>query len=239
MKMTSSINHDCSQAAENDELSKSAVLLEVLDEKMDKVRKYKILNKLAKKGQTVLVGSSLMEFFPINELQQMLEQKYCIYNRGIAGYVTAELLESVDTCIFELQPSKIFINIGTNDISLPNYELERLLANYDEILTKIAERLPVCQVYVMAYYPVNAKAEFPFVPRASMEEIFQKRTNGAIQEANRAIEQLAVKHGYTFIDVNEGLMNAEGDLKPEYSNDGIHMFANGYAVILNNLQKYL
>ncbi|GIO34853.1 MULTISPECIES: GDSL-type esterase/lipase family protein [Paenibacillus] len=210
-----------------------------LDEKKEKLRKYKILNTLARKGQTVLVGSSLMEFFPVNELQQTLEHRYCIYNRGIAGYVTAELLESMETCIFDLEPSKIFINIGTNDISAPDYELERLLANYDEILSRIASRLPDCRVNVMAYYPVNAEAEFPFVSRASMEEVFQNRTNEAIREANKAVRQLAAKHGYTFIDVNDGLMDSGGNLKEEYAIDGIHMFANGYAVILNNLLKYL
>lgn len=177
--------------------------------------------------------------FSINELQQTLEHRYCIYNRGIAGYVTAELIASLETCIFELEPSQIFINIGTNDISAPDYILENLLANYDEILTRIAERLPDCKVYVMAYYPVNAEAEFPFVPRASMDEVFQNRTNEAIRKANQAVEQLAVKHGYTFIDVNEGLTDSEGNLKKEYAIDGIHMFANGYAVILNNLLKYL
>jgi len=212
---------------------------EAIDEKKEKLRKYGVLNRLAKKGQTVLVGSSLMEFFPINELQQTLDRPYCIYNRGIAGYVTAELLASMETCIFELAPSKLFINIGTNDISAPDYKLARLLENYDEILTRIAGRLPDCRVYVMAYYPVNAKAEFPFVPRASMEEVFRNRTNEAIREANAAIERLAAKHGYAFIDVNEGLTDDEGNLRAEFAVDGIHLFANGYAVILNNLQKYL
>jgi len=214
-------------------------LPEVYDEKKEKVRKFNILNQLALKGQTVLAGSSLMEFFPINEMQMMLETRYCIYNRGIAGYVTADLLASMEACIFDLEPSKLFINIGTNDISAPDYRLEHLLANYDEILTQVARRLPDCRVYIMAYYPVNAKAEFPFVPKASMEEVFQRRTNEAIREANRAIERLAAKHNYTFIDVNEGLTDEEGNLNADFSSDGIHMYANGYAVIMNNLLPYL
>ncbi|CAM3955270.1 GDSL-type esterase/lipase family protein [Cohnella lubricantis] len=211
----------------------------ITGEKLEKVRKYKILNRLAMKGQTVLAGSSLMEFFPIHELLQTMEYKGCIYNRGIAGFVTSELLETMEECIFELEPSRIFINIGTNDISAPDYRLEGLIDNYDEILSRIAERLPNCRVYVMAYYPVNAKAEFPYVPRESMAEVFERRTNEAIREANLAIERLAAKHRHAFIDVNEGLTDEEGNLKAEYAIDGIHLFANGYAVILNNLRKYL
>lgn len=210
-------------------------------EKADKVRKYKILNQYARKGQTVLVGSSLMEFFPVNELQQTLEKQTIIYNRGISGYVTIELLNSLEECIFELEPSKLFINIGTNDISSADgeYQIGHLLTNYNEILTRIGKRLPECKVVAMAYYPVNAKADFAGVDPAAKESFFRTRTNAALLEANAAVEQLVLKHGYEFINVNEGLMDAEGDLKEEYTMDGIHMYANGYSVVLENLKQYL
>ena len=210
-------------------------------EKADKVRKYKILNQYAKKGQILFVGSSLMEFFPINELQQTLEKQYIIYNRGIGGYVTTELLNSMEECIFELEPSKIFINIGTNDIGSMDveYTKEKLIENYNEILNQIGERLPECKVYVMAYYPINAKADFKGTDKGMKEMLFKTRTNVAILEANADVEELAKKHGYEFININEGLMDEEGNLKEEYAIDGIHMFANGYSVILNNLKKYL
>ncbi|MEK5030988.1 GDSL-type esterase/lipase family protein [Paenibacillus sp. FSL R7-0302] len=211
------------------------------EEKEEKVKKYSILNTLALKGQTVLAGSSLMEFFPVNELQQTLDKQTVIYNRGIAGYVTRELLEALEVCVLELAPSKLFINIGTNDISSADgeYELEKLLANYNEILTRIGARLPECKVYVMAYYPVNAKADFPGMDEEMRENYFRTRTNAALLEANRAVEELAMKHGYEFINVNEGLMDAEGNLKEAYTMDGVHMYANGYAVVLNNLKGYL
>ncbi|MFC6649617.1 GDSL-type esterase/lipase family protein [Paenibacillus rhizoplanae] len=210
-------------------------------EKEEKVKKYSILNTLALKGQTVLAGSSLMEFFPVNELQQTLEKQTVIYNRGIAGYVTRELLEALEVCVLALAPSRLFINIGTNDISSADgeYELGKLLANYNEILTRIRERLPECKVYVMAYYPVNAKADFPGMDEEMRANYFRTRTNAALLEANRAVEELALGHGYEFINVNEGLTDAEGNLKEEYTMDGVHMYGNGYAVVLDNLKKYL
>lgn len=164
-----------------------------------------------------------------------------IYNRGIAGYVTRELLEALEVCVLELAPSKLFINIGTNDISSADgeYEPGKLLANYNEILTRIGARLPECKVYVMAYYPVNAKADFPGMDEEMRENYFRTRTNAALLEANRAVEALALGHGYQFINVNEGLMDAEGNLKEEYTMDGVHMYANGYAVVFGNLKKYL
>ena len=64
----------------------------------------------------------------------------------------------MEECIFEVEPSKIFINIGTNDISsLPGdgpYKTGKLIANYDEIWTKLGN-IARCKVYVMAYYPMK------------------------------------------------------------------------------------
>jgi len=209
------------------------------EQKKKKVKIYKYLNQYVKKRQILLVGSSLMENFPINELLQSLEKKYIIYNRGIGGYVTEELLSSMEECIFELEPVKIFINIGTNDISAQNYEKERLIDNYNKILTKISERLPNCTVYVMAYYPVNAKADFTGVDKARKEELFRTRTNSAIFEANAAVEEIAKKHGYEFINVNKGLTDEDGNLKVEYAIEGLHMWPNAYKIIFDNLLEYL
>lgn len=45
--------------------------------------------------------------------------------------------------------------------------------------------------------------------------------------------------GCCFIDVNEGLKDESGKLRKEFTVEGIHMYANGYQVVLNNLKKYL
>jgi len=70
--------------------------------------KYAQQNQTAKKGQIVFVGSSLMEIFPIEKMQQSLGLDKVIYNRGIRATTTADLLTSMDLCIFDLAPSKIF-----------------------------------------------------------------------------------------------------------------------------------
>ncbi|AWI07724.1 hypothetical protein B9W14_06875 [Clostridium drakei] len=207
--------------------------------KKNRLKNYKILNKYVKKGEILFVGSSLMEWFPIDEMQQTLEKDYIIYNRGIAGVVTKELLKSMNECIFELEPSKIFINIGTNDMNTSDYKKEKLIQNYDRILTEIGKKLPNCKVYVMAYYPLNSKADFPGVDKEFKENRFKTRTNAVILEANEAVEELTKKHNYEFINVNDGLMDKEGNLKEEFSIEGIHMWANAYSVIFKNMKKYL
>lgn len=206
-------------------------------DQMDKLERYRVLNQEVKKGQILFVGSSLMEQFPINELLMTAEIDKIVYNRGIGGFTTTDMLEHMEEMVFDLEPSKIFINIGTNDIGSPEYCLEKLLENYEEIVRQIQERLPDAQIYMMAYYPVN---ETDKIPDDNMRKImFHTRTNENIQTANEAVGKLAKRLRCNFIDVNKGLSDGRNQLKKEYTVEGIHMYANGYRVVLQNLKEFL
>lgn len=207
------------------------------NQQKDRVNKLKHLNELIIKGQTLFTGSSLMEHFPINELLMSRGINKIIYNRGVGGFTTNDFLEHMDEMIFKIEPSKIFINIGTNDIGGVNYSLEKLIKNYEIILNKIRIKLPNAKVYVMAYHPINEVAK---IPENDWERnAFITRNNENIRIANKAIKELAKKVDYEYIDVNEGLTDKEGRLKKEYTVEGVHMYANAYNVILDNMMKYL
>lgn len=206
-------------------------------EQQDKLERYRILNQNVKKGEILFTGSSLMEQFPVNELLMTNGMDQVIYNRGIGGFTTTDMLEYMEEMVFGTEPSRIFINIGTNDIGSPEYQLEALLERYEEIIVRIQERLPEAEINMMAYYPVN---ETDKIPEGEWgKTAFVTRTNENINIANAAIENLAAKKGCRFINVNEGLADERGKLKKEYTIEGIHMYANGYQVVLQNLKKYL
>lgn len=206
-------------------------------EQQDKLERYRILNQNVKKGEILFTGSSLMEQFPVNELLMTNGMDQVIYNRGIGGFTTMDMLEYMEEMVFGTEPSRIFINIGTNDIGSPEYQLEALLERYEEIIVRIQERLPEAEINMMAYYPVN---ETDKIPEGEWgKTAFVTRTNENINIANAAIENLAAKKGCRFINVNEGLADERGKLKKEYTIEGIHMYANGYQVVLQNLKKYL
>jgi len=211
------------------------------DQKRNKVNIYRMLNQKVKKGKILLVGSSLMEWFPINEMLLAEGLEHIVYNRGVASFNSTELLEVMDECIFDLEPSKIFINIGSNDIGAMGsiaYKKEHLIKNYNEIMNQISKKLPNCEVYIMAYYPINRKADFG-LGEFQREAVFATRTNAKIIEANNAIEELSKEYNFNFINVNDGLADEGGNLKKEYSIEGMHLLPNAYSVIFNNLKKYL
>ena len=210
-------------------------------ERQLKIKRYRELNAHARRGQVLFTGSSLMEQFPVDELCRSFGIDACVYNRGVGEFTTDYFLREIDTQLLDLEPSKIFINIGTNDIkndpAIPEGWMKHLIQNYTEILRRLRERLPESTLYLMAYYPVNPDAA---VARQGWSaQALKIRTNEAIEQANREVEKLAAQFGASFINVNEGLTDEQGRLKEAFTVDGIHMYPEAYAVVMENLRAYL
>lgn len=201
------------------------------------LKNYDKANLSAKKGQTLFVGSSLMEKFPIEKWEEAGEVTFShyIYNRAVRATTTSFLLEHIESQIFNLEPSKIFINIGTNDIGFEIPE-EEFLNNYDQILSQIESKLPQTQVYVMRYYPINT---VDFGQDSDEKTLFETRSNEKFQKASDKIKKLADNHHFHFIDVNDGLSDENGNLKKELTFDGAHLNPAGYQLVLENLKVYL
>lgn len=205
-----------------------------MNDKEKKIMCYREENKAVRFGQTVFTGSSLMEMFPINKLLKEHGDNSIIYNRGIGGFVSRELLEVIDVCAIDLKPSKIFINIGTNDLSDSSIPVSELMENYDRIISEIEARLPDTTVYLMAYYPVNSEAA-----DESMKECLKIRNNEKIRLASAEVKKLAQKHGQRFIDINKNLMDGQGRLKREYTIEGLHINEDGYRAVYDDIMAYV
>ena len=113
-----------------------------MDDKEMKIERYREENKHIIPRQTVFTGSSLMEMFPINKLLLEHGDDTVIYNRGVGGFISDELLAVIDVCAIDLKPSKVFINIGTNDLSWSSIPISGLMENYDKIISAIETAVP-------------------------------------------------------------------------------------------------
>ena len=205
-------------------------------ERREKIERYRHLNPLARKGQILLCGSSLMEQFPIHELLVDADLPLAVYNRGVGGYTTDEMLEMLDVLVLDLEPAHIFINIGTNDMNDKDYRVEDLMGKYEETLNRIRRALPETKVYLMAYYPCNRRKLSADMMTAMH---FRFRTNERVREANRELQKLAQQFGARYLDLNRGITDPDGELKEEYAVDGIHMYADGYMKVLEELLPVL
>ena len=86
---------------------------------------------------------------------------------------------------------------------------------------------------MMAYYPVNED---------KLREVSQTppfRTNEGVRKANQMVAALAEEFGFRYIDVNDGLKDARGQLQAEHTRDGIHFDAAAYRTVFDRLKQYL
>jgi lysophospholipase L1-like esterase len=205
-------------------------------EQARKLNNYRAQNLYIRKGQTLFTGSSLMEMFPITEFC-LNEGLPIAYNRGVGGFTTDQFLAAIKTVLLDVEPARLFINIGTNDIARRadgEDWLDHLSRNYRKICEIIREKLPDTDVYMMAYYPVNAEAAL-----AKGGFVLNVRTNENVNRANHMVEALANEFGFRYIDVNGGLKDENGSLKIEHTVDGIHFDSAAYRTVFERRRPYL
>lgn len=196
-------------------------------EKYRLVERYREANKTAVKGQVVFAGSSLMEMFPVEAwAEEFGPDAPRVYNRGVGGWRTEDMLPLLDVLVTDLRPRRLFINIGTNDLSDASVTIEALMARYEGILRRIQAEVDDVDIILMAYYPINYDAA-----AESMKACLRIRTNERIREANKAVEALAHRLGCRYQDFNAPITDAQGRLRAEYTIEGMHIKPEGYQAI--------
>ena len=157
-----------------------------------------------------------------------------MYNRGIGGFVTDELLTNLAVCILDLAPRMLFLNIGTNDLSDASRPMAQIMGTYRAILEKVLQALPNVQIYLMAYYPINEEAATP-----EMKPCLRVRTNEKIAQANAEVQKLAKTLHLHYIDVNAPLKDEQGRLRAEFTYEGMHIRPEGYRTIYPAIKEIL
>ena len=191
------------------------------------VQSWQTLNQTCCKGQTVFTGSSLMEMFPVEKFAAEEGPDFpVVYNRGVGGWRTEDMLATLEAQVTGLMPRRVFINIGTNDLSDASVTIEALITRYEDILGRIEAAVPGVEIALMAYYPVNYEAA-----AEDMKACLRIRTNERIREANDAVRAMAKRRGHRYIDVNAPLMDDQGRLRADFTIEGMHIKEAGYRAI--------
>jgi lysophospholipase L1-like esterase len=171
----------------------------------------------------VLVGDSITEGFNVKKYfpgQRVL-------NRGIGGdgvgIGNIGVLRRLDNSVFNCNPSQIFIMIGINDLSGKRTP-DEITSAYRDILNRIQIRLPEVPVYVESVLPCR--------------DHFADR-NPKVIELNIQLKRLARQYGYQYLDLHTLMKDSTGQLKVEYSSDGIHLKPAAYEVWKQEIDKAL
>ena len=182
-------------------------------------------NAVNKQGGIVLLGDSITEFFQINEIYK----DEGIVNRGISGDTTAGVLSRMKESVYDLQPRRIFILIGTNDIDKPKYSENLTAGNIKTIIGGIQSKCPNTKIFLECVYPINGEMKNSDAGRC---------TNALIDSLNDRIVNIAKELGIEYIDISPQLKDNAGNLKEEYTYDGLHLNGFGYKAVLALLLPY-
>ena len=196
-------------------------------EKKNKKENYRILNKeYALKNQTVLLGDSITDFFNWYELFYDFSKisGQAVYNRGISGDTTDRLLERLDENVLNIEPKNVVLLIGTNDIGrgLP---LSMSVENVSKIIENTKKVCPDINFILQAVYPINR----------DMRDKFEKRSNEKIDIMNKEFIKLSEKYDCVWLDITDKLKDETGNLKKEYTYDGLHLNINAYKIVAENI----
>lgn len=150
-------------------------------------------------------------------------------NRGISGQTTSQMLLRFRQDVIELQPSVVVILGGTNDIALDD-DAEGQLQVITGNLASMSElaRAHNIRVVLASVLPVNNYARDAH--GAQLERAAQ-RPLVAIKSLNEQVRQYAAQNGDTYLDYFSRMVDANGMLRQELSDDGLHPNQNGYALM--------
>lgn len=195
-----------------------------------RVEWFRALNRDAPKGGIVLAGDSLTHEFLIHE---MMDAYGKIHNRGIGGDTSSGLLKRMNESILDLEPSQVFLQIGTNDLPNCNGDTSLLLGNIEKVIDITVSKLRNTEFYLISLYPVNS-TDAQKVDHSAVST----RTNEQIDAVNRELKNLAQEKKIHYLDLNRLLKDENGNLKLEYTREGLHLTPLGYQVVLRELKKY-
>ncbi|BAZ11315.1 lipolytic enzyme, G-D-S-L [Calothrix sp. NIES-4071] len=176
---------------------------------------------------TILVGDSLSLWFPT----ELLPEERSWLNQGISGETSTGLLKRLN--LFDrTQPETIFVMIGINDL-IRSVDDAKILDNYRRIIATLRASHPKSQIVIQSILPHGA-SEATWEGKQKLLAI----PNSRIRELNQQLQNIATKEGINYLDLHPLFANSQGNLRPDFSTDGLHLSQQGYLVWRSALQLY-
>ncbi|MFS0780692.1 GDSL-type esterase/lipase family protein [Bacillus sp. 1P06AnD] len=152
-----------------------------------------------------------------------------IANRGVAMDTTSNMVKRLNG-VNELQPEKIFIMAGINDLQQGVKE-KTVLLHYKTIIDSLLKENPQAHIYIQSTMQVNVK---------KYKEHFYKDASNLNEMVPRLNKQLKSLEGpqITYIDINRKV-SGDNQLNPELTVDGLHLNKKGYQIWVDAIESYV
>ncbi len=114
------------------------------------IAEYQQLNSVAQYGGAVVFGSTFAANLHVSELAQNFQTQQFMYNRSVDGLSIVEAIKVLESCVLELYPETVFINLGEADLDFDHGTLAELVAQYEWILYQIHAKLKNCTIEIVS-----------------------------------------------------------------------------------------
>lgn len=176
---------------------------------------------------TILAGDSLSLWFP----SELLPDNKTWLNQGISGEKTAGLLKRLN--LFDkTTPETIFVMIGINDL-IAGVNNETILENQRQILAYLRKKHPTAQIVVQSILPHQGE-------KATWQgkEKLLTIPNSRIRNLNQQLQTIAAEDSVKYLNLYPLFADKQGNLRSEFTTDGLHLNPQGYLVWSSALQLY-
>lgn len=119
------------------------------------------------------------------------------------------------SALLSKQYGKVYVLFGINELG---FNIDGFIDIYSDVLAQLAEGEPDATIYVLSLTPITQKKD-------ANNELFKR---DRILEFNRAIEEMAARGGYIYLDLYDALADENGWLPEQQATDGIHFTADKY-----------
>ncbi|QLE59350.1 SGNH/GDSL hydrolase family protein [Nostoc sp. TCL26-01] len=168
---------------------------------------------------TILVGDSLSLWFPV----ELLPEDKNWLNQAISGETSNGLRQRLN--LFDnTQPEAIFLMIGINDL-IRGVGDEVILDNQQQMMNYLRKTHPQAKIFVQSILPHGGE-EATWEGREKLLAI----PNSRIRQLNQQIQNIATKEGVRYLDLYSLFTNQKGNLRQEFTTDGLHLSPAGYLV---------
>ena len=173
----------------------------------------------------LFLGDSITDYYDLDKYYEGLP----VVNSGISGNTTEDILNDMKARVYNYNPSKVFLLIGTNDL-VKDTSVDDIVSNIEKIISEINANKPQTEIYVESIYPVNDNIN---------EDMVSNRNNKDIMKINNKIKKYCEYNSCTYINMYDKLLDDDKNFNEKYTDDGLHPNSKGYEVITKELKKYL
>ncbi len=125
-----------------------------------------------------------------------------------------------------LQPAKVFIMVGLNDVNYGTKSAQAIAEGIMEIAKKVKAGSPATNVYVLSILPITQEFE-------AKANINAKQT--VIDEVNNLVMSACQPNSVTYIDVATAFKDNTGYMNPQYTGNGSNIYNEYYPFLLNGI----